>query len=350
MGILSAHEDFALQSRVTISADVARVVSTIVLLKWGRSLTSVALGQLIAVGVEQSLFVLIIRRRYPNLQVRLSDFRVASVRSMLTFSMPVMLIGVGGYLSFQTDPLVIGAVMAVAEIPFYVVGSRLIGMLLAFSAAMAAVVTPAAIKMHARGEDAALSILLLKWGRFSFCLAVVALTGLVVVGPDFVAWWIGPAFKKPTALVLGILAIRQLALLPAQSVAYPVLVASGRLTSASIGFVAAGASNVVLSLILGRRLGLAGIALGTALPTVAYAILLQRLACLEAGVAVRDYLRYVVLHPMLRIRPPAVLVWWATSGHRLRGYPAALVGFTGLVGLLAIGILLMRDLHHGRPE
>jgi O-antigen/teichoic acid export membrane protein len=310
MGILSAHEDFVVQSRITIASDVARVGVTVLLLALGGSLVSVAFAQLVSVLLEQVLFTIVVRRRYPELHVRLSDFRLSSVRSILTFSMPVMLIGVGGYLSFQADPLVIGATIGVAQIPFFAVGARLVAALSAFSAAMAAVVMPAATKLHARGQMRELADLVMKWGRFAFVLAGVAVVFLVVGGPWFVGWWIGPEFARPAGQVLVILALGHLLLVPAQSVAFPVLVATGRHKEASIAFIAAGAINVIVSVALGKPLGVAGVALGTAIPTVLYAAYLLHLACREVGVPLREYSAHTALRPALGLAPMAVLLWW----------------------------------------
>ena len=310
MGILSAHEDFGVQSRITIASDVVRVGVTILFVTLGGSLLSVAVAQLLSVLFEQLLFIGVIRRRYPQLHVRLSDFRLSSARSILKFSMPVMLIGIGGYLSSQTDPLVIGATLGVAQIPFFAAGARLAGALSAFSMAMAAVVMPAATKLHARGETRELAAFVVTWTRFAFILAGIAVAVLAAIGPSFIGWWLGPEFIGPAGQVLVVLALGQLLMVPAQSVAYPVLVATGRHRQASIAFILAGVVNVVASLALARPLGLVGIAAGTTIPTLLYAAYLLRSACRESGVAYSEYTAHAALRPALGLVPMAALLWW----------------------------------------
>ena len=309
MAIFSAHGDFAVQSRITIAADVIRVACTMLFVLHGDPLVGVALGQLAGVVSELALFALVTGRRYPAITVSLRFFRAAVVRRMLYFSLPVMLVGVGGYLSFQTDPLVIGVVLPVSDIPHYLVGSRLIAMLLGFAQAMAAVVTPTAAKLHARAETVELTALLLRWGTYASWLSVAALGALAVAGPSLVSWWIGPEFKASSVIVLDILAMGYLICMPAQCVAYPVLVATGRVGAAGAAFVAAGIVNIILSLVLGHRLGLAGVALGTAIPMTAYGIFLQSLACRQVGVSLPRYFMHTLLWPFFGLVPAVRVIW-----------------------------------------
>jgi O-antigen/teichoic acid export membrane protein len=111
---------------------------------------------------------------------------------------------------------------------------------------------------------------------------------------------------------LVILALGHLLLVPAQSVAYPVLVATGKHKEASIAFIAAGAINVIVSLALAKPFGVTGVALGTAIPTALYAAYLLHLACREVGVPLLEYSAHTALRPALGLAPLAVLLWWVS--------------------------------------
>ena len=64
-----------------------------------------------------SASLVLIRRRYPGVRLRLRDFEWATVRRIFSFSMYVLLLAAGARLSFETDALVIGAVLGVARDP-----------------------------------------------------------------------------------------------------------------------------------------------------------------------------------------------------------------------------------------
>src|SRR5207249_360659 len=115
---------------------------------------------------------------------------------------------------------------------------------------------------------------------------------LITLGPKFVAWWIGPEFEGPSGIVLQILMISCFVFLPVRGVALPVLMGLGKPRMPTIAFISAGVLNLVLSIVLAKPLGLAGVALGTAIPNVLFAGFVLVIACRELGIAVTGYLQY----------------------------------------------------------
>src|SRR2546422_11339614 len=101
---------------------------------------------------------------------------------------------------------------------------------------------------------------------------------LIVLGPRFIGWWIDASFEGPAGVVLQILMISSLIFLPVRGVALPVLMGLGKPVLPSLTFLGAGVLNLVLSLVLAGPLGLAGVALGTAIPNVLFAAVGLRLA------------------------------------------------------------------------
>ena len=77
----------------------------------------------------------------------------------------------------------------------------------------------------------------LKWSKVAMAVTLAAGIFLIVAGPGFVAWWIGPAFREPTGDVLRILMCSSLVFLPARGVALPVLI---------IGVVVLGAAGSII--------------------------------------------------------------------------------------------------------
>jgi O-antigen/teichoic acid export membrane protein len=124
-------------------------------------------------------------------------------------------------------------------------------------------------KLSTEGRVPELREMFLKWSKVSLSISLMAGLFLVVLGPRFIAWWIDPSYERPAGAVLQILMISSLAFLPVRGVALPILMGLGKPKTATIAFVLAGLANLVLSLALARPLGLAGVALGTAIPNVA---------------------------------------------------------------------------------
>jgi O-antigen/teichoic acid export membrane protein len=154
---------------------------------------------------------------------------------------------------------------------------------------------------------------------------------LIVLGPAFIAHWIDPSFERPAGQVLQILMISCLLFLPVRGVAQPILMGIGRPKAPTIAFLGAGSVNLVLSIALARPLGLAGVALGTAIPNVLFAVAILVMACREIGVSPLVYARYVIPRAALGAIPVLALLLWIKHGLQVRD----------LTGLVAAGVAML---------
>jgi O-antigen/teichoic acid export membrane protein len=121
--------------------------------------------------------------------------------------------------------------------------------------------------------------------------------------------------------------------LPVRGVSLPILMGLGKPGLPTIGFLVAGVLNLGLSILLVRPLGLAGVAIGTAIPNVLFAALVLVQACRELDTPVSHYLRYVVPRATLGALPVLALLLWFKLGLDVRG-------LGGLAGAGAAMVLL----------
>ena len=70
--------------------------------------------------------------------------------------------------------------------------------------------------------------------------------------------------------------------------------------------------------LLAGPLGLAGVALGTAIPNVLFAVVVLAIACRELGIPMASYLGYVVPRAALGALPVLALLLWFRLGLRRR--------------------------------
>jgi O-antigen/teichoic acid export membrane protein len=335
-GIMFAHHDFVLRNLIRIGGIVLRLGLTVVLLSFDASLVLLAAVQMLCLAFDFGLSWFFIRRRYPAVRISLSDFSLPMVRRIFSFSVFVLLLHAGARLSFEADALVIGAFLGVGFIPFYAVANSLIVYLMDFVIAIAAVVAPMATKLGAEGKQDELREIFLKWSKVAVSLSIMAGLFLIVLGPRFIGWWIDPSFEGPAGRVLQILMLSSLIFLPVRGVALPILMGLGRPRAPTIAFVCAGALNVGLSIGLAAPLGLTGVALGTAIPNVLFAVFVLGLACRELGISMTAYLAYVAPRAALGALPVLALLLWFRVGLRVETFPG-LVG-AGSAMLLLFGL------------
>jgi len=345
-GILFAHHDFVLRNLVRIGGVLLRLSLTVALLRLQASLVVLATVQIICFAFDFGVSWLLIRRRYPGVRMSLVDFDRAMVRRIFSFSLYVLLLNAGVRLTFETDALVIGAFLGVGAIPFYAIANSLLVYLMDFIVAIAAVVSPMATKLNTEGRLGDLREIFLKWSKVALSLTMMAGLFLIVLGPTFIGWWIDPSFEGPAGEVLQILMISSLVFLPVRGVALPILMGLGKPKVPTIAFALAGVLNLILSILFARPFGLAGVAIGTAIPNVLFAAVVLVVTCRELRIPVSDYLRYVVPRATAAALPVFAMLMWFKLGLRVQsitGLIAAGSAMLVLFGLLWVFFVYRND-------
>jgi O-antigen/teichoic acid export membrane protein len=313
-GVLFAHHDFVPRNIVRVVTLLLRFALTLWVLPLRPSLTFLAVIQLCGLVFDFTASWALVRLRYSYVRfdLRLFDWRL--MRQILSFSLFVLLMAAGGRLSFETDAIIIGAMMGVGFIPFYAIANSLVVYLIEFVIAIAAVVAPMATSLSTQNRHDELREIFLKWSKASLSLTIAAGLFLLVIGPRFVGWWISPEYEGPSGVVLQMLVASCFVVLPARGVALPILIGLGKPRIPTIALLAAGVLNVGMSMLLAGPLGLTGVALGTAVPNVLFALVVIAVACRELKVGLLEYIQYVVPRAALGALPMlALLVWFKTE-------------------------------------
>jgi len=330
-GIMYAHHDFVPRNLVRIGGLLVRFGLTMGLLGQHPSLSFLAAIQLIGLSVDFLTSLLVIRFRYTHIRIDVRLFDRATLRRVISFSLFVLLLAAGGRLSFETDAMVIGALIGVAAISSYAFANSLVVYVLDFVVGIAAVVSPMATTLLSQGREDELREIFLKWSKASLSLTIAIGMFLLVLGPRFIGWWIAPEHEGPSGDVLRVLTLSCFVFLPARGVALPILLGLGKARLPTISFLVAGVANLLLSAALARPLGLVGVALGTAIPNVVFALVIIAVTCRELKLSVVDYTRYVVPRAAIGAMPVLALLMW---------FKVAL-GVNDFIGLAAAGIAMV---------
>ena len=345
--VLIAHDDFVPRNIVRLWGVLLRLGLTLGLLALRASLTVLALVQLACLVFDFGLCWLLVRRRYPAVRFRVADFDWGLTRAIFAFSLYVLVLNAGARLSFETDSIVIGAYMNVGSIPYFTVANSFIIYLMEFLIAIAAVVMPTATRLQAQGKIGELREIFLKWSKIALSLTIAAGLFLIVLGPRFIAWWVDPSFERPAGQVLQILMASYLLFLPVRGVALPILMGLGKAGLPTVGFLVAGVLNLGLSIALVRPLGLAGVAVGTAIPNVLFAGAVFVQTCRELDVSVAQFLRYVVPRAVLGAVPVVLLLLWFKLRLDVHGL-AALTG-AGVAMLVVFAVTWVFFVYRNDP-
>jgi O-antigen/teichoic acid export membrane protein len=112
-----------------------------------------------------------------------------------------MLLNVGNLLAFRSDAMVIGARLDPDQVTFFDMGNKFFDPMTGLLIAVGAVVMPMATKLHATGDREELQRVFLKWSKISLSIVLVIGTYMLVLGPEFLGWWVGPDFVEPSGRV-----------------------------------------------------------------------------------------------------------------------------------------------------
>jgi O-antigen/teichoic acid export membrane protein len=293
VGIQRADVANALQ----LAQALVRFASIVALLWAGFDVLAVVIADA-AIGIAVGCgYLVACRRLIPRLRPRVSLVSRSLLASMMPYSLRVFAMGLSALVIFQTDNLIIGAFLPVASVTIYAAAYRVYLVVRQFTYALINPLVPDAARATALAQPARVRALLVRGTKYSNGLTLLLAIPATLFAKPLLVAWAGADFARAAPslqiLLLSLLANNN------HLVAFALLTGMGRI-GAYLGYqVAWAAANVVLSVVLIQRLGLAGVALGTALPVVVLEPFYLRTAIRETGIDGRHFLVAAVLRPGL---------------------------------------------------
>ena len=275
-----------------VTAVVAAIVNVVVLL------AGYGLLELVAATTTVRILSYIAYRAnayrvFPGLRIRPRFFSLVRLREVTGFSAFILIIDLANKLNYGTDTLVIGVFMSTAMVAIWTVAQRLIDTTQQLTGTLNGVLFPVVVDSATAGDGDRLRLVFLQGTRLSLAMVILMATGLVLLAHPVVMLWVGPAFTESVP-VIYLLAVA-VTLRVGNSTATTVLKGAGMHRLLALSNVALAVSNVVLSVLLVRRYGLIGVALGTLMPLAAVSIfVLFPAACRRTGIPVSQALSAAV--------------------------------------------------------
>lgn len=249
--------------------------------------------------LQALIFYFYLKRKVPRLQFSLRHFKKSMLKVILGYSVYVLVLHASRRVAFQTDPIVIGAMISPAAIVFFGVANQIMTQLMLATSGVVRVVMPRASILHSEQKFGELRQLYLDATRLAMLGLAPICTALFVVGDDFLALWMGEEFRGPAGIVLQILALSYLPFLVQGTVGDPVLMATSKVKFPTLTMAVAALANLGLSLALAPKYGIEGVAWGTAIPNVLYAALLTLHTTRKMEVPLAQYAWATLATPML---------------------------------------------------
>ena len=291
-GLICGHDRYDLANAISIATVSLRFVAVPLILASGEDpLFRLALLTASAAALHTSMLAAVAYRVVPQLSVRLVRWRRAELAMLYGFGLPSFFILFAVRLVSFSDTTIIGIMLGASSVALYALPLQLMEYSRATVSGFTSVLLPRLTAMTTRGNLAAVRDAYLSATRIAAFLTAWLAAGLVTIGPAFLNRWVGDAFGAPAQWILIFLAIAafgQVLTIHAplgfyqamHLVAFPAKVL---MLEALI--------NLGLSIWLAPRLGLAGVALATALPAVFVSgMILPSYMCRHLGVPIRTFI------------------------------------------------------------
>jgi len=208
---------------------------------------------------------LMLRRLIPFLRFSVASLSLESWLEVVRYGLFAFLAQIAARISEGTGNIIVGIGVSTTATAFYAIGVSLAGYSRSFISAAAIVAIPLLSGMAALKDMAGTWRVTVLGTRFAIGVALCGVIGFILLGRDFLMLWLGERFATNTWPV-GLVLLIALVFISAQQFSYAMLFGRGKAKSPAITMVVSAIVNVLLSIVLVRKLGMLGVAFGTLIP------------------------------------------------------------------------------------
>ena len=212
------------------------------------------------------------RRLEPNWSLSLRHRRRERLGEIMRYGGQTTVVNVAGVVIERLDAVVIAMFLGAKMVTVYVIGQSLVTYVAQGVSAITLALTPFFADLHAKGDTERSRWLVFAGTRGASVVTGVLAGGLLAFGHPFIARWVGVKYVEGVWTLRSdtVLLILLAAFIPRllQSATHQYLFGANKQWYLSRAFLIEGVANLTLSLLLVKPLGLAGVAIGSALPSV----------------------------------------------------------------------------------
>ena len=308
---LTATQNLAAARSIGIVTSAGRLLLSLALVAGGFGLTGLVLAVIIAEGLTIGVSTWYFRREYPQRVPAWGIRDTRLLRGMAGIALHASVFYVGTHIIYNSSNLVAGYLFGAAAASVYYV-SRMPAVLgYVIVTRLSDNVFPAVSELWARSDRQIMARIYLRLQRVMAVLAFPLALGMLLFHRRVIELWVGHR-QYAGGLVTFALAVYCL-LVSLQHINWVFLMSAGRIRRYSALTMVEAGVNLTLSVVLGRMLGLGGVALAAVLANIPTNLYLQCTVHRELGVSIRFSLRHSWLPSLLLASLAAIPAWAVLS-------------------------------------
>ncbi len=289
-GVLSAYLHVHLLAALDLLALCLRTALILAVLLTGHQVVAMGWAVLLGGLPSKALPLWFAYKSHPFLRLDSKYWRVDTARSLFSYSISSFIAQIANLLRFQIDAPVVAAFVGLSAVTHYKVAGMLaqqfMGLIIALTEAFPSVFS----RQEGAGDFEGMKRTFFLATKISACASCFVGFGLIAWGKPFIRRWMGPQYLDayPCLVVLAAGLVCSLAQAPSVSLLFGI---SKHKFVAWLNSVE-GVANLLLSLLLVRKYGMLGVALGTMIPMVITKLFVQPVyVCRAADLDFPEYVR-----------------------------------------------------------
>lgn len=273
--IITAYEKFIFLKLISILNTILKPLMMIPLLFLGyKSIAMCCCITLVNIIVVLSNYLYC--KMKLKIDVRFSGFDKKMFFEMFGYSFFIFLASVVDKVNWSVDQVIIGMLVGTVAVSVYSIASQLNQLFILLSTAVSSVFLPKISKMVAEGITSdKLTDEMIKVGRIQYYIIFIMVSGFVLVGKQFIFWWVGKEYIQ--SYYIALLLIIPLCFPLIQNLGISIMQAMNRHKFRAILTSIMAAVNIFVSYFLTKAYGAIGAAFGTAISLIICNIIIMNL-------------------------------------------------------------------------
>lgn len=312
-GILTSSLRYDLVSAISIFKLLFRTLLIIVFLKLGYRIMALALISLVADFVFYIVTYLITKKVTTYLHISKTNVHLSRIRELFKYSIFTFIAQIADKLRFGIDNFVITIFLGLNFVTLYSIASRLMLYFIDFIITAIGILTPVFSQYESRGDYQSLRQKFILTTKISSYLSILIGGILLIFGKAFIIRWVGSKYQEAYLILVILVFPIIIALMQNPSIQLVYGLSKHRFYAVSNSI--EGLSNLILSIILVKKFGLVGIALGTAIPMLIVKLLIQPIyTCSIIRLNLRDYYFRILVPISVKATAILTILWLFIKG------------------------------------
>lgn len=303
--IITGYNRFDIDNGISIVSSTVRSILLIVTVSFGYGVIAMGLVVLLIDSLTIVAMLYFAHRLFPELTIRRRYINRQTFHRIFGFSLLAFIRNIARLILERTDVVLIGIFLGTSQSAVYSISESLIRYMRLATQSVTSVLLPLSVSLKEKGRDAAIGRMMLAFPKYLLAVSTFILIAGGFFADTFIHLWVGSDFID-SYLVLCILMVARIFINSTESMSITAI-GTGRDHFITVVSIVEMLANLGLSIFLVQKMGIFGVALGTAIPlSISRGIVIPLYGCRIVGASAKDYATEV-LWPTLFASAPTVL-------------------------------------------